>query len=541
MYPTTPPGINANTFPYYDTPTLHVPASAKAAYTKADIWKNFTNIVAIGSEPKATAEQIAALDALITRALTLYNGAVEGNEPGNYRPGAKAAFKAVIDDVQERFSNNMLAEDVEECMDLLNMAINSFRNKQVKNDTQTDNTLAFAQSLKAAAGAEFLLPIEMNNVNAISGVQFDLYLPEGMLLSKDEYGDYDIQLSDRTTVRRHTVSARVMTDGALRVVVSSQQNYTFTGNSGTLLTLPLYPQSTMETGDHDVELKNIILTDPQETRYAAPDMKSVITVSNFSMGDVNNDGFIDVADLSGVVCFILENAGESLVFNAADMDGNGVVEINDYSALVNVILNQSVPTASMRHKAKAGGQTADNYLTIGNAVVEGEHEAMLPILLNNVTDICGFQFDLYLPDGYSVATDDFDDLLIDLSRTTTRRHSLSLRKLENGALRILCSSTTNALFSGNSGVVLNIGLTSTGTATDDYTVSLRNVVLTDPQATRYAADDAQAQLSQDVIDGIGSLTPALSKGEGAIYNLSGQRLGKMQKGINIVNGKKILK
>ena len=37
-----------------------------------------------------------------------------------------------------------------------------------------------------------------------------------------------------------------------------------------------------------------------------------------------------------------------------------------------------------------------------------------------------------------------------------------------------------------------------------------------------------------------SLTPALSEGEEAIYNLAGQRINKMQKGINIVNGKKIL-
>ena len=45
----------------------------------------------------------------------------------------------------------------------------------------------------------------------------------------------------------------------------------------------------------------------------------------------------------------------------------------------------------------------------------------------------------------------------------------------------------------------------------------------------------------DGADGINSLTPTLSEGEGAIYNLAGQRLQKMQKGINIVNGKKILK
>ena len=47
--------------------------------------------------------------------------------------------------------------------------------------------------------------------------------------------------------------------------------------------------------------------------------------------------------------------------------------------------------------------------------------------------------------------------------------------------------------------------------------------------------------SGDDATGIDSLTPALSEGEGAIYNLAGQRLGKMQKGINIVGGKKILK
>ncbi|MBR5396022.1 MAG: leucine-rich repeat protein [Bacteroidaceae bacterium] len=46
---------------------------------------------------------------------------------------------------------------------------------------------------------------------------------------------------------------------------------------------------------------------------------------------------------------------------------------------------------------------------------------------------------------------------------------------------------------------------------------------------------------EDDATGINSLTPSLSEGEGTIYNLSGQLLQKMQKGINIVNSKKILK
>jgi hypothetical protein len=46
---------------------------------------------------------------------------------------------------------------------------------------------------------------------------------------------------------------------------------------------------------------------------------------------------------------------------------------------------------------------------------------------------------------------------------------------------------------------------------------------------------------EDDATGIESLTPALSEGEGVVYNLAGQRIQKMQKGINIVGGKKVLK
>ena len=45
---------------------------------------------------------------------------------------------------------------------------------------------------------------------------------------------------------------------------------------------------------------------------------------------------------------------------------------------------------------------------------------------------------------------------------------------------------------------------------------------------------------EDTEDGIKTLSDSPLKGEN-IYNLAGQKLSKMQKGINIVNGKKIMK
>lgn len=526
MNATTPPSISGNTFSDYNTPTLHVPSSAKTSYTKADNWKNFKNIIAIGSEPKATAEEIAALDALLTEATALYNGSVEGAEPGNYRPGAKAALKAVIDEVAARIKDNMLAEDVEDCTELLNTAMKSFKNKQVKNDIQTNNTLAFAETLKAATGSEFRLPIEMNNTDEITGVQFDLYLPEGMALSQDEYGDYNIELSERTTARRHSVASRVMPDGALRVVVSSQQNATFSGNSGTLLTLVLFPASTLEAGDYDVELKNVILTDPDAKRYAAADMKSVITVSTYTMGDVNNDGHIDVADLAGVVRFILENADASLIFNAADMDGNGVVEINDYAALVNVILNQSTPSAAPQHRAKAIRNTV---IGLSDLCMNTNGEGELMVHLdNNDMQYTGLQFDLRLPDGI--------ELMDEGAEATGIHHGAWVQKRADGTYRVICASLMNdELREGN---VLRLQVKVTGAVNRELEVIADNVVLSDVNAVRHEAASAKAALNTDDATSISEELRVNEESANVIFNLSGQRLNKLQKGVNIVNGKK---
>ena len=56
----------------------------------------------------------------------------------------------------------------------------------------------------------------------------------------------------------------------------------------------------------------------------------------------------------------------------------------------------------------------------------------------------------------------------------------------------------------------------------------------------YSSNVKAFYFNEDDATGI-SLTPALSEGEGVIYNLAGQRINKMQRGINIINGKKILK
>ena len=55
------------------------------------------------------------------------------------------------------------------------------------------------------------------------------------------------------------------------------------------------------------------------------------------------------------------------------------------------------------------------------------------------------------------------------------------------------------------------------------------------KAFYFEGDDATG------IENVNSALDANHNFDGAIYNLAGQRISKMQKGINIINGKKVLK
>jgi len=128
-----------------------------------------------------------------------------------------------------------------------------------------------------------------------------------------------------------------------------------------------------------------------------------------------------------------------------------------------------------------------NKLTLQDVTIDsGTTEAVLPVLLANEDKIAGFQCDIELPEGVTIAQDEYDDYLIEMSRTTVKRHSVSARQLSDGMVRIVCSSMKNQTFSGNSGSVLQITLkVKEYMASGSYTIKLKNIVLTGPNAERY--------------------------------------------------------
>ena len=113
--------------------------------------------------------------------------------------------------------------------------------------------------------------------------------------------------------------------------------------------------------------------------------------------------------------------------------------------------------------------------------------------MNNTVDATGFQFDIFLPEGITIATDD-GFYLIELSeaRTTSRKTDYfnSSFNEEVGAPRVLCNSTLSYTFEGNSGEVCTIKLNiGEDVADGDYPIIFKNIVISDVNSNAYYVDD----------------------------------------------------
>ena len=58
------------------------------------------------------------------------------------------------------------------------------------------------------------------------------------------------------------------------------------------------------------------------------------------MGDVNNDGYVNIADVTCMVSYILGNTPPVFIRKAADINGDDIINISDVTLLVNIILNR---------------------------------------------------------------------------------------------------------------------------------------------------------------------------------------------------------
>ena len=246
---------------------------------------------------------------------------------------------------------------------------------------------------------------------------------------------------------------------------------------------------------------DIVASDAEAENYEISYEKGTLTITPFRRGDVNNDGHVDVADLTGVVHFILNESTAGLNFESADMDESGAVEINDYAALVKLILNSPKAEAPMIRRSPA---ILRNLVSLSS---DGRGEILVSLLEEG--QFTGLQFDLILPDGVTLAENG--------ARSESSRHGCWYVRHEDGSYGILCSSMSNAEL--HEGPVLR--LRTDGRA--DGTASVCNVVLSDIYSTRHEAAPAETYMDDATsIAGVTGDGLTVRTGNGTLSMLSSQ-------------------
>lgn len=236
------------------------------------------------------------------------------------------------------------------------------------------------------------------------------------------------------------------------------------------------------------------------------------------VGDADGNGEVGINDYTYILNIILENsivippAPGTPAFDLADANCDGKIDVADAVAVVNAILGNT-SSAKVR---KTPVHDFGSSLSLTN---EGSgYTQRLNINLKNGITFTGGQFDIILPEGMTVADVSLGD----------RASNMELRyaRLSNGATRVLISSVENNDIEGSEGNVVSIDV-NVSTDYDGSPVEISNGVFSDAKGRAYFIG------VEGEATGINTVTTA-EYVKGKIYSVGGQLLDGLRKGVNII-------
>ena len=131
----------------------------------------------------------------------------------------------------------------------------------------------------------------------------------------------------------------------------------------------------------------------------------------------------------------------------------------------------------------------DNAVYINDTLARQGRKMTLSLKMKNTAAIRGFQFDLYLPEGVTVAKSSKGKILGALSEgrlPDEDEHSLTFSEQADGAIRFLCSSQYDETFTGNNGEIATLQLNvAEDVAEGDYEIQLKNMTLTESDIEKH--------------------------------------------------------
>ena len=211
---------------------------------------------------------------------------------------------------------------------------------EVTDISQLDNAI-YIEPFSTRSGKTVNMDIRLKNNQDIAAYSFNLVLPEGVTLAKNTKDKYIYTLAeDRHDEHSCTINEQ---NGTYSIAVLSISGGEISGNDGTVITLQVIMDESMEEGDYPIQIMNAMYSLPNGQTINVPETRTALTIENVLVGDVNDNKTIDIGDAVCIVNYIVGKPNAVFVEKAADVNGNGTAgEIGDAVSVVNIIVGKTI-------------------------------------------------------------------------------------------------------------------------------------------------------------------------------------------------------
>lgn len=376
-------------------------------------------------------------------------------------------------------------------------------------EVKPDNFLS-AEEATMKLGGKKTIALQLDNVTPLIAAEFRLQLPAGLTIDKDENNNFVAAIvSDRRV--NHTLTMTDEGNGLYHFLSYSNPIRAYKGNSGDFITLSIVSDGSMEEGTYTATLKNIIFSDENEQKLTFVDSSFDISVIDYTTGDANGDGSLDVMDVVKMVSHIMGRNPSNFKFVAADIDGNGKVNVMDLVNLINLIMSTPQQTSAIAPHVQSGSmelsKTDDEAIAVS-----------IPFADRHVAA----QFVISVADGAVL-----QEVVAD------EAHQSKFTRMSDGRYKVMVFSGCNATFSSNSPIKLQLS------GNGDVKIEDAMFVDTDEEAVAFES----AALNTTGISAVGTTFAQPVD----IYTVGGKLLKSgatstqgLAKGVYVVNNQKLI-
>ena len=374
--------------------------------------------------------------------------------------------------------------------------------------------IVYSDDMSSARNTTVKMPVKLVNVGEVGFFMFDVTLPEDMWIPQDSEGKYIIENSDRLS--NFLVSAGRKSANEYQFYVMPTSNEAILGCAGDIFTFDICIPAFTQPGNYSIDIQNVIFTDMQGNQIESEKplcKQSDLIITDATMGDVNDDQYIDVYDVVAMVSYIMNSRSPHFNTLSADVTNDFVIDVIDLVKVVRMVMDGVL----------AGSNTSFFEQPTGSFSLRPANDDTIAI------DIAGD--DSYVASQFVVTLDEGQQLV---NVTSDEQHTVTFEPLANNQYVVVCYSNTNQAFTTNKGIV-SLHVTGSGS------VDVENILLVNTAYEKVALQNGLPE-SADSINML-TLDPSCPSD---IYSTTGVMVRKnatttqgLKPGVYIVNGVKV--